>query len=83
MPVSTSVFFSFFTVNDYEYFHIYIYNRRGELVYESDDVKFKWDGTRLSDGEPLPQGTYVYTCRYRKPGLNTLSEFNGTVTLIR
>ena len=75
--------FSFFTVNDYEYFHIYIYNRRGELVYESDDVKFKWDGTRLSDGEPLPQGTYVYTCRYRKPGSTVLSAIRGTVTLIR
>ena len=65
----------------YEFFHIYIYNRRGELVYESADPAFEWDGT--SDGRDMPQGSYVYVCRYRKPGLNTLSEFNGTVTLIR
>lgn len=75
--------FSFFTINDYEYFHIYIYNRRGELVYESDDVRFKWDGTRMNDGEPLPQGTYVYTCRYRKPGSTVLSSKYGSVTLVR
>lgn len=75
--------FSLYTVNDYEYFHIYIYNRRGELVYESDDVKFQWDGTRMKDGEPLQQGTYVYTCRFRKPGSTTLSQYQGTITLLR
>ncbi len=75
--------FSFFTLNDYEYFHIYIYNRRGELVYESDDVQFKWDGTRMNDGEPMPQGTYVYTCRFRKPGSTMLNSTYGTVTLVR
>lgn len=37
--------FSLFTINEYEYFHIYIYNRRGELVFESDDVHFQWNGT--------------------------------------
>jgi gliding motility-associated-like protein len=73
--------FSLFTLNAYEYFHIYIYNRRGELVYESADPKFKWDGTR--DGEPLPQGAYVYTCRFRKPGTPTLGQMKGTVTIIR
>ena len=73
--------FSLFTINEYQYFHIYIYNRRGELVYESDDVHFQWDGTK--DGEPVPQGAYVYTCRYRKPGTTTLGTFQGTITLIR
>ena len=73
--------FRLFTVNDYEYFHIYIYNRRGELVYESDDPRFQWDGTH--DGEDLPQGTYVYTCRFRKPGTTTLSQFKGAITLLR
>lgn len=78
-----NAYFSFFSINDYEYFHIYIYNRRGELVYESDDVKFRWDGTRLKDGEPLEQGTYVYTCRFRKPGSTVLNSHYGSVTLIR
>lgn len=73
--------FSLYTINNYEFFHIYIYNRRGELVYESDDVHFEWDGTK--DGSACPQGAYVYTCRYRKPGTTTLGTQQGTVTLIR
>ena len=73
--------FSLFTVNEYQYFHVYIYNRRGELVFESDDVHFSWDGTY--NGEPCPQGAYVYTCRFRKPGTTTLSTMAGSVTLIR
>ena len=73
--------FRLYTINDYEYFHIYIYNRRGELVYESSDPAFEWDGT--SDGQPMPQGAYVYVCRYRKPGMFTLAELHGTVTLVR
>ena len=73
--------FTIYTINDYQFFHIYIYNRRGELVFESDDVNFQWDGTH--NGEPCQQGAYVYTCRFRKPGTTTLSTVQGTVTLIR
>lgn len=73
--------FSIYTINEYQFFHIYIYNRRGELVYDSDDVHFQWDGT--NNGEPCPQGAYVYTCRFRKPGTTTLSTLQGTVTLVR
>ena len=74
-------YFSLYTINDYQFFHIYIYNRRGELVFESDDPNFRWDGTK--DGEPCSQGAYVYTCRFRKPGTTTLSDMQGTITLIR
>lgn len=73
--------FSIYSINEYQFFHIYIYNRRGELVYDSDDVHFQWDGTY--NGEPVPQGTYVYTCRFRKPGTTTLSTMQGSVTIIR
>ena len=73
--------FRFFTINDYEYFRIDIYNRRGEQVYTSNDLHFEWDGTYK--GNPCPQGTYVYTCRYRKPGTPTLSTLTGSITLIR
>ena len=73
--------FTIHTINEYQYFHIYIYNRRGELVYDSDDVHFEWDGTY--NGDPCPQGAYVYICRFRKPGTTTLSSVQGTVTIIR
>ena len=73
--------FRLFTINAYEFFHIYIYNRRGELVFDSDDPEFVWDGTM--DGKPCPQGTYVYVCRFRKPGTNNLAQLHGSVTLVR
>ena len=73
--------FKLYTVNEYEHFHIYIYNRQGALVYESSDPSFEWDGT--SNGRNCEQGAYVYVCNYRKPGTSTLSSRSGTVTLIR
>lgn len=73
--------FRLYTINDYSYFHIYIYNRRGELVYDSDDMNFEWDGT--CKGEPCPQGAYVYTCRFLKTGTPVMSSMQGSVTLIR
>lgn len=73
--------FKLFALAEYEYFHIGIYNRSGMLVYESDDPNFEWDGT--SNGQPCPQGAYVYVCNYRKPGVNELRNMHGTVTIIR
>lgn len=73
--------FKLYTANEYEQFHIYIYNRQGMLVYESADPTFEWDGTR--DGELCEQGAYVYICYYRKPGTPTLATRKGTVTLVR
>lgn len=73
--------FRLYTINRYEIFHIYIYNRRGELVFDSDDPEFEWDGTYK--GSPCPQGTYVYICRFRKPGTFNLSEIYGSITLVR
>jgi len=35
-----------------------VYNRWGELVFESNDISIKWDGTHK--GQPLNPGVYVY-----------------------
>lgn len=74
--------FRLYSVNVYEYFHIYIYNRHGLLVFSSDDPAFEWDGT-TKDGQPCEQGAYVYICNYRKPGTQTLDRRSGTITLLR
>ena len=73
--------FRLYTINEYEYFHIYIYNREGMLVFESEDPAFEWDGTYK--GAACPQGAYVYVCNYRKPNVGTLSNRKGTITLLR
>ena len=48
--------------------HFQVFNRWGEMVFESHDKDFKWDGT--SNGEKVPQGSYVY--QLSALGLNEL-----------
>lgn len=74
--------FRIYTINDFENFHIYIFNRQGNLVFESTDPHFEWDGT-YSNGEKCPQGSYMYVCNYRKPGTPTLITKHGSITLVR
>ena len=73
--------FRLHSINEYEEFHIYIYDRAGRLMFQSNDPNFEWDGTR--DGEPCMQGSYAYICHFRKPGTPTLSSIKGTITIIR
>ena len=61
---------------------IWILNREGLLLWHTDNINDTWDATR--DGTPLPQGTYVYTIRYRRvPDPGVWLRKTGTVTVIR
>ncbi|MBQ9865362.1 MAG: fibronectin type III domain-containing protein [Bacteroidales bacterium] len=63
-------------------FELWIYDRRGDLVFHTTDIDEGWDGT--SDGRPLPQATYVYKCHYRDQITpNGWQSKTGTVTLLR
>jgi gliding motility-associated-like protein len=42
-----------------------IYDRWGALIFKSDNVNDKWDGTY--QGEPVPPGMYVYMVQYTNP----------------
>lgn len=59
---------------------IEIYNRWGELLFSSDDINARWDGTY--NGEIVPVGTYLYQIKFTdfedKPYYKS-----GTVHLIR
>ncbi len=74
--------FSIFTTNEMEHFHITVYDRRGQMVFRSDDLHFEWDGTRM-DGEKCPQGTYVFIVTYRRPNTEDIVTQKGAVTLVR
>lgn len=39
-----------------------IYNRWGELVFETTDPDVKWDGTSMTSGQDVSEGTYYYVC---------------------
>jgi gliding motility-associated-like protein len=73
---------SFFITDDFE---VFIYNRWGELVYQSNDRYFRWNGGFNGNGTLLPSGTYAYIIRYVsefQPELGK-QEQRGGVALLR
>ncbi|HEY3403609.1 MAG TPA: PKD domain-containing protein [Ohtaekwangia sp.] len=57
--------FTFFI--DPDNFQIYIFNRWGEMIFESSDVNFTWNGGYKNNASQLmPGGTYTYVVRYRR-----------------
>lgn len=63
-------------------FEMWIYSRRGTLLFHTLSADTPWDGTY--EGAPCPAGSYVYRCRYRDiytpEGYQSLV---GTVTILR
>lgn len=45
---------------DYDRISLQIYNRWGNLIYESDDYQDDWNGKNLK-GDPVTEGVYYYT----------------------
>lgn len=76
--------FTFFI--DPDNFEIIIFNRWGEMVYESDDINFAWNGGYKNNvNQLLPGGTYSYVVRYKiedQPGKG-VQEKRGGVVLLR
>lgn len=68
-------------------FDIIIYNRWGEVVFESKDQYFQWNGKVKNKGADCPEGTYFYIMNYKikDKELNDGQKkpISGTVTLIR
>ncbi len=65
-----------------EDFHLWIYDRWGDLIYETRNIEDAWDGTK--NGEPLKSDVYIWKVRYTeewKPRI--IKEKTGHVTLIR
>jgi len=63
---------------DLEYFRIF--NRWGQLVFETRDVSYRWDGK--FKGVAQPMDTYVWVIRGKCPN-GQLMEKKGNVTLLR
>ena len=75
-------------INDYfsgsfvgvEWIKIEIFNRWGELVFESEDLNFAWDGKY--NGEDIQSGCFTWKLRYRPRHLQELL-MTGHVNIIR
>ncbi len=70
-------------MNDIQRYHIFIYDRRGQLVFESYDPEQAWDG-KAQNGEKCPQGVYTYliSCHKITYPFDQIVR-KGTVVLIR
>jgi gliding motility-associated-like protein len=75
--------FSFFISDNFE---IAIFNRWGELVFQSKDRDFRWNGGYNNNpGQPAPGGTYSYVIKYEssyRPE-EGIKEQRGGIVLLR
>jgi gliding motility-associated-like protein len=62
-------------------FHLEIYNRWGELIYESYNYVEYWDGTY--NNTPCPVGLYVYKIQFGFKETDNDQVISGNVNLIR
>ncbi|MEZ4774228.1 MAG: gliding motility-associated C-terminal domain-containing protein [Bacteroidia bacterium] len=70
----------YIVMNSIEVFEIQIFNRWGQLIYQSNDPSFRWDGS--AGGTPVAEGAYVYKVNavtYRGERIQR----GGSITLIR
>jgi gliding motility-associated-like protein len=61
-------------------YHMQLFNRWGELVWDNKNPNVGWDGT--FKGKPVPEGVYVWTVWLRYLDGRFYS-FRGTVTVLR
>ena len=61
-------------------FLLKIFDRNGNLLFQSVDVSNSWNGRDMK-GRNVPQGTYVYYLRYRFQG-QSYKEFRGPVSVL-
>ena len=61
-------------------FNLAIYNRWGQLMFESTDIKSGWDGTK--DGTLMDQGVFVYKLDVIMHNGKKVNQ-TGNITLIR
>lgn len=70
-------------LNAYKATHLLfrVYNRFGQIIFETNNWNIKWDGTYKSIAQP--SGTYVWTLEFIEPLTNTKIFQKGTTVLIR
>jgi len=65
-----------------ERIELVVYNRWGQLVYETNDPDINWDGTNLS-GKDLADGVYYYTCQVIEEGGIVRDPLKGNIHILR
>ncbi|MFM7595353.1 MAG: PKD-like domain-containing protein [Flavobacteriales bacterium] len=66
-----------------DFIEFYIYNRWGELVFESHDPNIGWDGSYGNSGRDCQIGTYTWILKVKSLYDQDVKEFTGHVNLIK
>jgi gliding motility-associated-like protein len=64
-------------------FEMLIFNRWGELIFETHDAKMGWDGSYGTDGRDVQEGVYSYKITYKNPQVDERKVVVGHISLIR
>ncbi len=62
-------------------FNLEIYNRWGEMVWKSRDIKAEWDGSYA--GGIVPEGTYIWKASYKEKNNDGKKLYSGYINVIR
>ena len=73
-------YFGLTTPNAVSKFHMVIYNMWGQILFQTNDVTERWDGTY--NNELCPIGTYIYHANFLSPE-GELEVYKGDVAIIR
>jgi len=64
-------------------FHLTIFNRWGEIVFESYDASAEWNGTYGNSGNVVVEGSYVWTIDTKDIRNDNRYEFSGSITILK
>ncbi|HRG87535.1 MAG TPA: gliding motility-associated C-terminal domain-containing protein [Chitinophagales bacterium] len=78
----TNDYFQLFgNTQDIDFLHVKIFNRAGEIVYDSYNVNFSWNGTYK--GEPLAPAVFVYIIEISALADEDNRLMKGSITILR
>ena len=60
-----------------------IFNRWGELIFESHDASIGWAGTYGADGHVCQEGTYTWKIEVKTAATGERKSFVGHVNILR
>ena len=64
-------------------FSMKIFNRWGEIIFESRNAQIGWDGTYGINGNKVPEGLYTYHITYKIQNKDERRIVTGHVTLLK
>jgi len=73
--------FNIKTIAEFSKFELYIYNRWGQLVFETDDAAKAWDGS--FKGNTVPIGVYTYFIEATAKTNNEIVKYSGKITVVK